>query len=281
MRTNKKLIIAIVLFMIMTFAGATVAMAAPMERVWDQLTSSDESLLPLAVKAESAMLLDAHTGEVLFEKDADAKMYPASITKVMTCIITLANTEMSDLVTVGDINITENRATKIDLVKGETISVEALLYGLMLHSGNDAAVALAMHIAGSVEGFSDLMNTKAQEIGMTNTHFANPHGLHDSNHYTTARDMAKLIHYAQRQYPEFTEILSTYKYSCQPTNKTLQPRHWLNSNLMITPQNDFFFEHAIGGKTGHTEAAKYTFVATAEKENQSLIAVANLFIGCI
>ena len=276
MRINRKLVIVICLFLFISlWAGTTVSYAEQktVPRDWDRLTSSNGSLRASAVKSEAAILMDAHTGQVLFEKHADAKMYPASITKIMTCVVVLENAKLSDLVTIGHIGSMEKGAKKVGLAKDEILSVEYLLYGLMLHSGNDAGVALAVHVAGSVEAFADLMNEKAKEIGMTGSHFVNPHGLHDSNHYTTARDMATLVRYAQRTHPDFVKIVSTYKYTWFETNKCDKKRTWLNSNRLIKPQDTFYFEYATGVKTGYTGAALHTLVTSAEKGDQSLISV--------
>jgi len=244
------------------------------ERNWDKLTSSGR-LRDSATVSDYAVLMDAHTGEVLFEENANYKRFPASITKIMTCLVVLEapNVRLQDTVTVSSIDIDDKQAKKIGLQRSEIISVEDLLYGFMLVSGNDAGVALAKHVAGSVEAFAELMNAKAAEIGMTKSHFVNPHGLHDSNHYTTAMDMARLAFEAMKN-PTFRKIVSTYRYTPPTTNKhdadnPWYPTTWQNGNRLISQSKneDFAFNdpngHAIGIKTGYTGAAKSTLVSAA------------------
>jgi D-alanyl-D-alanine carboxypeptidase (penicillin-binding protein 5/6) len=219
------------------------------------------------VSAQSAILMEQASGRVLFEKDAHTKRRIASITKIMTAIIAIESGKMDETVTVSA-RAVRAEGSSIYLKQGEKIQLRHLVYGLMLRSGNDAAVAIAEHVGGSVEGFAFLMNQKAAEIGMRNTHFANPHGLDDSeHHYSTAYDMALLMRYAMRN-QEFREVSGTEVYRA-PNPGEKWDRVWRNKNKLLTK----LYKYCTGGKTGYTKRAKRTLVTTAEKEGLELIAV--------
>ncbi len=228
------------------------------------------------VDAAAVMLLDARSGLVMYSKNADQTIYPASTTKMMTCMIVLEQSETSDMVTCGQEVVFSSEYSTMGLVPGEIISVRDLIYGMMLVSGNDAAAALAVYIGGSIEGFADMMNEKAKELGMTNTHFTNPHGAHDDNHFTTAEDMAKLAMYAY-QNPDFMSIVATTIHQPADTNMATEKPLLDNSNRLI--RNDvnsyakWYNEYATGMKTGYTSQAGYCLVASASKNNQDLIAL--------
>jgi D-alanyl-D-alanine carboxypeptidase len=241
-------------------------------RDWNKLTSSGR-LRSSATESSYCVIMDAHTGKVLYQENANSKRYPASITKIMTTLVVLENCDISQYVTIGDVSVKDKGAQKIGLRKNEVIKVEDLLYGFMLESGNDAGVALAKYAAGSVEEFAEMMNAKAEEIGMTRTRFANPHGLHESRHYTTAMDMAILAYNAMKN-PTFRKIVGTFKYTPPVTNKhnverPWYPKVWKNHNRLISTDKDedFAFNdkngHAIGIKTGYTRAAQSTLVSAA------------------
>jgi len=148
--------------------------------------------------SQSAVLIDAGTGSILAEKDANKKMYPASLTKIMTAIIAIEKGNLSDVITVDNDTPYEISGSHIALEPGEILTLKDLLYALMLPSANDAASVIAKHYGGSTEEFVKLMNDKAKELGALNTHFVNPHGLHDENHYTTATDLAIITKYAMK-----------------------------------------------------------------------------------
>ncbi len=258
--------------------GAAAAMpygtASP--RDWDK-RAPDGVLMDSAIKAEGAILIDEKTGKVLFEKNADKQLYPASITKIMTCLLAIeyvkSGHKMSELVTVGTLPKLPSGYVNIGLVSGETLSLETLLYALMLPSANDAANAIAIHVGGSVAAFVQMMNEKAQELGMTNTHYTNAYGLHEAEHYTSARDMAILAREA-RKYPEFTKLVSTFKYTAPATNKK-ESRTWENHNKLINPNKSeaYGYLYATGVKTGYTDPARYTLVSSAKKDDMNLIGV--------
>jgi len=216
---------------------------------------------------------------VFFERNADQKVFPASTTKIMTTLVTLENGNLDDSFTVGDevlgttIKFTE-LSSLMGIKPGETLTLRDLVYGLMLVSGNDAGEAIAKHVAGSVDGFVALMNKKAQEIGMTNTHFNNPHGVHDDNHYTTARDMAKLMAYALKN-TDFVKIAATKTYtvpanSVRPTDLVLVNTDRLLNAVAGDPVQTVY-PYAIGGKTGDTPMAGKCLVAAAEKDGARVI----------
>ncbi len=228
------------------------------------------------VDAEAVLLIDARTGMVMYGKNETQAIYPASTTKIMTCLIALEETEMSDMVTCGQEVVFGPEYSTMGLIPGEIVSVRDLIYGMMMVSGNDAAAALAIYIAGSIDAFADMMNAKAAELGMANTHFVNPHGAHDENHYTTAEDMGKLA-MAAYQNSDFMSIVGTKVYQPADTNMQTGKDVLDNSNRLI--RNDvntfakWYNEYATGMKTGYTTQAGYCLVASASKNGQDLIAL--------
>lgn len=220
----------------------------------------------VSVSARSAILMEQKSGRILFEKDAFTKRRIASITKIMTAIIAIESGKMNKYVTVSE-QATQTEGSSIYLKPEEKIKLKDLVYGLMLRSGNDAAVAIAEYVGGSVEGFVYLMNQKAKEIGMLNTHFANPHGLDDhKNHYSTAYDMALLTRYAMMN-NQYREISGTREYRA-PNPAENWDRIWRNKNRLLTK-----YQYCTGGKTGFTKLAKRTLVTTAAKGDMELVAV--------
>lgn len=214
--------------------------------------------------ATSYVLLDQDTNRVLLSKNKDKPMLIASITKIMTCIIALENKNISDLVVVDD-SIKESYGSGIYISVGEEITLKDLLYGLMLRSGNDAAIMISTYVSGSVDSFVDMMNQKAKEIGMKNTVFHNPSGLDNNTigNTSTAYDMALLTSYAM-QNKTYREIVKTKKYTAKTNLKTYI---WHNKNKLLQ------YDYITGGKTGYTEKAKRTLVSTASKNNLNLVVV--------
>lgn len=225
-----------------------------------------------ALKAGGVVLMNADTGEILVSGNGTGKIYPASTTKIMTCLLALENGNLDDTITVSANAASYNAEgnSRIYLIEGERMTLRQMLYGMMLQSGNDAAVAVAEYVSGSVEKFADLMNKKAKELGMTSTHFVNPHGLHDDDHYSTAVDMATLTR-AALENGHFAKIVSTVSYEIGATNKSAA-RSWRNTNRLIRTDNDFYFEGATGVKTGSTGTALGCLVASATRDGISLIA---------
>nr|WP_237700194.1 D-alanyl-D-alanine carboxypeptidase family protein [Caldalkalibacillus thermarum] len=220
----------------------------------------------LNVSAQAAILIDAESKRVLFEKNAYEPLRIASITKIMTAIVALEHGDLKDVVTASK-NACSVEGSSIYLRPGEKMTLEDLLYGLILRSGNDAAVAIAEHIGGSVEGFVFLMNQKAEELGMEQTVFNNPHGLDThEEHYSTAYDMALLTAYAL-QNETFATIASTRKKTA-PLEGEKWDRVWYNKNRLLS-----MYPYADGVKTGYTQRAKRTLVSSATKDGHRLIAV--------
>lgn len=232
---------------------------------------------PLCLKAghlyaRSCILIDANTGEALFEKNADRQMYPASTTKIMTLMLALENLDLDATVTIpqsaSDI---PSDSSIVPLTVGEKMSVRDLLYGMMIRSGNDAANAVATLVSGSTQSFADLMNAKAGQLGLAGTHYANAHGYHDPNHYTTARDMAMLTRVALKN-DQFRAIASSQRYTMAATQKRKE-LVVSRSYGILTSSSQYYYPYAFGIKTGYTSKAGYCFVGAAEKDGRTLIAV--------
>lgn len=229
------------------------------------------------IYAESAIVMEADTGTILYNKDMDMVNYPASITKIMTALVTLEHCSLDEVVTYSyyATHSIERGSSSIGTTEGEELTVEESLYALLLESANECGNGLAEHVAGSVEAFTDMMNEKAAQLGCTNTHFVNPHGLHDDNHYTTAHDMA-LIMNAALQNDNFVRISGTPSYEMRPTNKDDEITYMKNHHYMIGPYKGitkYMDDTVIAGKTGGTSAAKNTLVTAAERGGMTLIIV--------
>ncbi|MCI6099435.1 MAG: D-alanyl-D-alanine carboxypeptidase [Selenomonas sp.] len=229
----------------------------------DGLVLSPDDALP-RVTARSAVVMEARTGRVLYERNMDNRQFPASTTKIMTLIIALEKGNLDDVVKVGP-HAAGTEGSTLWLEEGDEITLRELLYGMMLHSGNDATVAVAEHIAGSVDAFARLMTDKAHEIGANDTNFVNANGLPDDAHYTTAHDLALIASYGYTL-PEFEEIVSTKEITF-PWVK--DETHLLrNENQML-----WLYEGGNGVKTGYTDAAGRCLVSAAKRDGIQLVAV--------
>lgn len=226
-----------------------------------------------AVWAESAVVMDMDSGSILYSKNMDAVKYPASITKIMTTLLAIEYASPQDRVTFSEHAIfgIERNSSHIGIRVGEILSMDECWYGMMLESANEVCLSVAEHISGSVEGFVELMNQKAAQLGCTNTHFTNPNGLPDENHYTTAHDMA-LIAQAAYKNKTFREVCRTQVYRIPKTNVCGEER-WLNNHHKMLPENLYAYEGCTGGKTGFTQAALNTLVTYAERNNRRLVCV--------
>lgn len=220
---------------------------------------------PLSISAEAASIIDVQSGRILWSHRGDEPMLIASTTKIMTAIVAIELGNLSDRVKVST-NAVGKEGSSIYLREGEEMSLHHLLYGLMLRSGNDAAVAIAEHIGGSEEGFAMLMNQKAEELGMTHSHFVNPHGLNAEGHYASANDLAKLTAYALKN-PVFQEIVKT-KVKKVPNPYEPWDRTWYNKNKMLS-----LYEGADGVKTGYTKLAGRALVSSATRGGRQIVAV--------
>ncbi len=238
-------------------------------------TSDDFSNIDVSVDAPVALLMDANSGKILYEKNAYEKMYPASTTKIMTAILALENRELSHVakVSYNAIFTVPSGYTNANLQLDEELTIEQLLNVLLIPSANDAANVIAEDIGGSVESFANMMNTKASEIGCLNTHFVNPNGVHNEDHYSTAYDLALMGRYAM-QNETFRNLVSTVKYTLPVTNKyDKTDRTFTTTNKLINSNSSLYYEYATGIKTGYTDAAKNCIVAGARKDDMDLICV--------
>lgn len=226
------------------------------------------------IAEETGILMEATTGQVLFDKEMDEIRYPASTTKIMTALLILENVkDLSQTVTFTDV-ITPDLApgnSTINVQIGEQLTVEECLYGIMLASANEVCTQMAVYVAGSVENFVSMMNKRAAELGCENTHFVNANGLPDPNHYTTAHDLARILA-AAIQNEDFCRISGSASYTIPPTNMTPYSRNLENSNALIK-EGEYHYEGVIAGKTGHTEAAKNTLVTAASRDGMTLVCV--------
>ena len=222
------------------------------------------------VDAEAAAVFSIDDQMVIYSKNAYEQLYPASTTKVMTAILALKYGNLSDVVTVTDAAvITEAGASLANIKPGDQLTLEQLLYGLMLPSGNDAANAIAVHLAGSVDAFADRMNEEAERIGATGTHFVNPSGLNDPDHYTTAYDLYLMFNEALT-YPKFREVISTSSYTANYLDGTgaSVSQTWMVSNKYINGEEETPAGLTVlGGKTGTTQAAGNCLVMASTAEN--------------
>lgn len=225
---------------------------------------SDSRFPEPSLSARSAVLIECESGEVIFGKDESVRLPMASTTKIMTALTVIEDCSLSDTVVIRH-EACGIEGSSIYLREGERFTVEELLYALMLASANDAATALALHAGGSIEAFTDKMNEKASSLGLTDTHFTNPHGLYDSDHYTTARDLALIAAYASKN-ESFKKICSTKKTVIGGDKDSA--RLLSNHNKML-----FSYDGAFGIKTGFTKNSGRCLVTGATREGMSLIAV--------
>ena len=227
----------------------------------------------LQLYSETAVLMDGDTGQVLFEQGMHRRMYPASVTKVMTALVALELGNMDDVITMTyDAVFSVGRHTShIALTPGEELTLEQALYANAIASANDASNGIAEHIGGTMEHFAAMMNNRAREAGALNTNFSNAHGLHERTHYTTAYDTARIMMEAI-QIPAFLDMFSLQRHDIPPTNRQAQTRHLWNSNAMV-PGAAHPYNGLIAGKTGFTNQAGHTLVTAARRDGRTLIAV--------
>ncbi len=237
----------------------------------------------LELSSESAVVIDATSGDILYEKNSHKLMFPASTTKIMTAVLTLENTSINDKVII-DKETPFTDGSRIYVIEDEEFTVEQLLHALLVGSANDVAVALAKHVSGSVEDFASLMNKRAKELGAMNTHFVNPNGLPHNDHITTAYDLAMIGKYAMTL-PEFRKIVNTINYQIPPTNKQPEIRYLRNTNRLLWGVGgrnkinyngewiDIKYDIVDGIKTGYTNAAQQCLISTAMKDDRRLISV--------
>ena len=226
-----------------------------------------------SIVAEAAIVYDVDTGEVLYEKNADKKMYPASLTKIMTTLLACEYGKMDEMLTFSENCKAVPYDSSVYGVKvGETVTVKDSMYMLMLVSGNDVGVGIAEHISGTEAEFAKLMTKRAKELGATNTSFANSHGYHHENHYTTARDMM-LITLEGLKYDDFVDVWEALEYTVPVTNKVSRVTKIKNIHKMLRNDLSQHYEYALGGKTGFTDDAGRCAITTAKKNGRTLLCV--------
>lgn len=237
--------------------------------------STDESMWPKdkpQVYSKAAIVMEASTGAILYSKNIHETYYPASITKILTSLIAIEQSSLSEIVTFSKEAIfnVDLDSSRIGIDVGEQLTMEQSLYGILLASANEVSYGIAEHVAGDVDSFAKLMNEKAAQLGATDSHFVNPHGLPDPNHYTSAYDMALISREAINN-DTFRKISSTSTYTIPPTNIQKEARPLTNHHKFI--KGTIPFEGALGGKTGYTSEANYTLVTYAERNGMTLISV--------
>lgn len=254
------------------------AMAASENRYSMEIQSDSWENWPAGpqVYAESAIVMEASTGTILYAKNIDEQNYPASITKIMTVLLALEHLDLGEEVTFSRNAVFSipYASSHIARDEGEILTVEECLYAIMLESANECSNAIAEQISGTTEEFAELMNQKATELGCTNTHFANPHGLPDENHYTSAHDMALITREAIK-YEKFRQISSTSRYTLRATNKKDEELPMNNHHYMLSANktSQYLDDTVFAGKTGYTEAALNTLVTCATRGGMDLIVV--------
>lgn len=225
------------------------------------------------IESASAAVMDLDTGVFLYSKQAEEKRYPASITKIMTTLLLIENCNLDDTITFSEIVYDlEEGSSHLGIKPGEEMTLRQCAYGIMLASANDISNGVAEYMAGSLSGFADMMNAKAEALGCVNTHFSNPHGLFSEDHYTCAHDMA-LIAQAAYENPVFREIVSTKESMIPETNLVEEVRYFLNHHKMMQEDSDYYRDWCVGGKTGFTSDSLNTLVTFAEKDGQRLVSV--------
>jgi D-alanyl-D-alanine carboxypeptidase (penicillin-binding protein 5/6) len=223
---------------------------------------------PPILSAPTAVLVDADTGQLLWSKNPDERHFPASTTKILTALLFVEHTRPTDIVTCTDPNITQIEESSLHIKPSETFTAQDLLYGTLLRSANDGAVVMAEHVAGSVPKFADMMNAKARELGATESHFVTPNGLPDPDHYTTARDLARIA-CAAMQNPRFADAVGT-------PERTIQRSIVVRDEHIVAKAKPMFYDRfpgADGVKTGYTRAAGHCFVGSATRDGRRLLSV--------
>lgn len=255
--------VCLIIIMLLSFSCCVTAENEAAEKL-----NTEEKTHGLSAKSPYAILFDLKTGAVLYEKSASERVYPASLTNIMTAVLVLENSNLEELATASETALSNVSPgdNKMGIIKEERLSVRQLLYGMMLASASDAANVLAENTSGSIEEFVALMNKKAKELGMKNTNFNNPTGEFDERHYTTASDMQKLVLHAM-SIPEFCEIVKCQSYSIPPTEQNKSARKVTNKNHFVSNllRNDYYYKYSTGIKSGYSPEAKSCIAASAEK----------------
>jgi len=267
MRFSSKTVFAYFLMFVLVFASSASAVVPE-----DYSTAAPEKLETGHLYGDSCILVDASTGNVLFEKDAYTRRYPASTTKIMTGILAIELGPIGQKITVPSGISVSTDSSKLGIFPGEIMLYDDLVYGMMMASGNDAAIAIAILCAQTEEQFVKLMNQKAAELGCIGTHFVNSHGLHNVNHYTTAYDLALITQYAMKN-EMFRDIVACTEYVISPTNHHPDGMSVSTKYDVLLENKPLYYEYSVGVKTGYTKKAGRCFVGAAVKDDITLITV--------
>lgn len=271
MKRNQRLSLLLCLLTILSFMPLSIYAEA-----LQPVTTDETNLVPPTISAEAAILMDADTKTILYEKNAHEQHYPASITKLMTALLAIENLEPTQQITFSKdaIYSIEPGSSHIGIKVDEVLTVDEALHGLLLMSANEVANGLGEAVSGSLDAFANRMTERAKELGAQNTHFVNANGLHDENHYTSAYDMALIGSYlAENDY--FLKIMKDLTYEIPPTNITDETRYLYQQHYMLNPARNakLYREDVIGGKTGYTDQARHTLVTMAKQGDTTLVAV--------
>lgn len=273
LRKSFKKITALALIVLLLVGCMAVDISALAKENTESEEATEEVIWPAGpeIQGDGAIVIDADSGNILYEKDIYGKYYPASTTKILTTLVAIENSSLDEIVTVSYAadNYVSKTSSRMGLVEGEQITMEQALYGIMLESANEATYAVGEHVGKSIAGFIKMMNRKAKQLGCTRSHFANSHGLHDDDHYTCPYDMALIAKNAYLN-ETFMKVTGTASYAMPQTNKNdaklLVNHHWFLNGTMK-------YEYCIGGKTGATTQAGYALVTYARKYGKTLISV--------
>ncbi len=226
------------------------------------------------IYSEGAILIEASTGTVLYEKNANEVFEPASTTKILTALLAIEKCDLNEVATASStaINGIPSNYAIADIRVGEQFTIEQLLNVMLIHSANEAANVIAEHVAGSQEEFAKMMTKRAQELGCKNSNFVNANGIENENHYTTAYDLALIMKQCVKN-DTFKKIISTEKYTLPSTELNEENRYFQNNNSLIIKGDKYYYQYCVGGKTGYTKEAKNCMVSLASKDGMDLIAV--------
>jgi len=235
--------------------------------------TSVQSSSALTLASEGAVLMDSASGKILYGKNEDKKLYPASTTKIITAILAIEHCKPTDKLTASydAVMSIPSGYSNAAIQPGETLEFQDLLDMFLIHSANEIGNIFAEHVSGSVENFAKLMNKKASELGCKNTNFTNPSGIHDENHYSTAYDMALIARYCMNN-QTFRNTVSKTSCSVEATDK-YKERYFRNTNDLLNPKSNYYYKYAIGTKTGYTSQAKRCLIASSLKDNLEFITV--------
>jgi len=270
-------IVLIILVLFTSFSGTSFASSVSENTIdTNYIENNISNAKGLNVYSDCILMVERNTGDVLYERNANEKMYPASTTKILTSIIVLENCDLDEVAAVSStaLKAVPPTYTTANLQIGEEFKIKDLLYAMLIPSANDAANVLAEHVSGSITGFSELMNEKATQIGCMNSHFTNPSGVHDENLYTTAYDLSLIARYALK-FDTFREIIKTTSYTLPSTEiHPKEDRTFAISNALLKPSfKNYYYQYATGIKTGYTNSAKDCLVASAKKDDVEFIIV--------